>query len=150
MFGVKNSMQWNVLEPIVGKLGYRCLGIESFGKPPSITLRVFIDKEGGIAVTDCEKVSDTISFQADKVELGFDRLEVSSPGIDRKVFTVKDLKENIGNRVRVTLHRGVMDKKKHRGILQEVSDDKLTMLREDETEFVCEFVSIYSISLLGS
>jgi ribosome maturation factor RimP len=68
-------------------------------------LRVFLDKPDGVSLSDCEHVSKQISAFLDVVDFGRGRyvLEVSSPGLDRQLYRLRDYERFAGRRVRVTL-----------------------------------------------
>src|SRR4029078_12068314 len=70
-----------VLETTLQSLGYELVAIRGSGK--GRLLRVFIDKEGGINVDDCAKVSNNLSRVLAVEGIDYERLEVSSPGLDR-------------------------------------------------------------------
>ena len=77
-----------VLEDDIERLGCKVWGLELFGRRSNQTLRIYIDKNEGISVEDCEKVSKHVSKVLD-AENDFSEnymLEVSSPGLDRKFF----------------------------------------------------------------
>jgi len=89
-----------IIERDVNSLGCILWGVEFSGRLSNQTLRVFIDKDNGISIEDCEKVSNHISKVLDAEEgLSEDySLEVSSPGLDRKFFKVdqyKDYKDSV-------------------------------------------------------
>ena len=87
-----------LLEPTVAGLGYELLGIEHQRSSGSQLIRLFIDQEGGITVDDCERVSRQVSDVVD-VEgavSGEYTLEVSSPGLDRPLFTLQQHTRFIG------------------------------------------------------
>lgn len=68
-------------------------------------LRLFLDKEGGVSLADCEHVSKLSSAYLDVVDFGKGRyfLEVSSPGLDRQLYRARDYERFVGRLARVTL-----------------------------------------------
>lgn len=94
----------NVVSPAVAGLGYECLGIEMVGGQGT-TLRVYIDSPEGITIEDCEKASRQISAALDVEEpiRGEYNLEVSSPGLDRPLFTAEQFARFIGETVKLKL-----------------------------------------------
>ncbi len=82
-------------------------------------LRLFIDKEGGVGIDDCEAFSRAISDMLDSENLIEDAyiLEVSSPGADRKLVTDREFKHYIGKEVDVKLYAARDGKKEISGIL---------------------------------
>jgi ribosome maturation factor RimP len=93
-----------VLEEDIERLGCKVWGLELFGRRSNQTLRIYIDKNEGISVEDCEKVSKHVSKVLD-VENDFSQnfmLEVSSPGLDRKFFYNEQYKDYLNQPLKVT------------------------------------------------
>ncbi|RIY33003.1 ribosome maturation factor RimP [Psittacicella melopsittaci] len=113
-----------MIKPTVESLGYDLWGVEYIkGKHP--TLLVFIDKEGGIVIEDCEIASDAISpllDVEDPIESEYD-LEVSSPGLDRPLFTLEQFAKYIDQPVVVHLRMAQQSRRKFTGKIVEVSDN---------------------------
>jgi ribosome maturation factor RimP len=98
------------------------------GHSPSI-LRVLIDKEGGVTVDDCQRISELISPALDASSLLTSRyiLEVSSPGFDRPLTKEKDFVRFAGQPVKVKTHAAVGGNKVFRGILQGLDGSVLVL-----------------------
>lgn len=96
-------------------------------------LTLFIDRPGGVTLDDCEAASREASAVLDPLEEGLPAyvLEVSSPGLDRPLWTLADCVRFAGRRVVVRLERTVEGTAKLKGILEEVRGDSLTVLDED-------------------
>lgn len=97
------------IEPLILKkissLGFELFGLKYFKAGSHAILRVFIDKEGGITISDCELVSNELSMLLD-LENFSNRpytLEVSSPGINRSLQTEKDFSRIKGKKIRVQI-----------------------------------------------
>ena len=91
---------------IVDEAGYECVGVDCSSNPGKAILRVFIDSPGGIKHQDCERVSRSISEYIDRAESegtkffpGKYLLEVSSPGIERPLFTEEHYARFAGSKV---------------------------------------------------
>ena len=86
MTKIEEKVEQLVKEPIE-KLGYNLYDVEYVKEGPNYYLRVYIDKANGIDLNDCEKVSDEINELLDKADYIKEQyfLEVSSPGIERKL-----------------------------------------------------------------
>ena len=78
------SQVFELIESTVEGLGYELVDVERL---PRGLIRVTIDKEGGITLDDCEKVSNLLNPALTVDSVDFDRLEVSSPGVDRPLQT---------------------------------------------------------------
>ena len=97
-------------------------------------LRIFIDKETGIDLNDCEKVNDAISDMLDEADYIKEQyyLEVSSPGIERVLRKDKHLDHNIGNEIEVKLFKKDKDgNKEYIGILEKYNKETITIKIEE-------------------
>ena len=93
-------------------------------------LRIFIDKETGIDLNDCEKVSNEINDLLDEADCIKEQyfLEVSSPGIERILRKDRHLEENIGNEIEVSLFKKDENgRKNYIGILKQFDDEKIVI-----------------------
>ena len=93
-------------------------------------LRVFIDKDTGIDLNDCEKVSNEINDLLDEADCIKEQyfLEVSSPGIERILRKDRHLEENIGNEVEVSLFKKDENgSKNYEGILKQFGEEKIVI-----------------------
>ncbi|MCL1855177.1 MAG: ribosome maturation factor RimP [Clostridia bacterium] len=94
-----------------------------------MVLCLFADKEGGITLDDCERYHKRIQPLLEAVD--YDILEVSSPGIDRAIKTVRDFEKNRDALVEVKLFAAVNGSKIHRGRLRFFSEDQVSVIQED-------------------
>ena len=114
----------------------------------SPTLRVFINKEKGISIEDCEKVSRHIS-KVLEVESAFGRnfsLEVSSPGMDRKFFKKSQYVDYLNHSIKVRFKTEEDLFVTRKGILKEANEDGL-VLESNNVTFYIEFDSIEKANL---
>lgn len=109
----------DLLEPVVAGLGYEWVGLEFVSAGASSTLRIYIDLDGGISVDDCERVSRQLSAVLDVEDVirGHYTLEVSSPGLDRPLFTPEHYRRFAGREVRLQLRDLVQGRRKLDGRL---------------------------------
>ena len=126
---VRSNRLETVLGPVVDGLGYELLGIERSGGSGAEVLRLYIDHENGITVDDCEAVSRQVSGVLDVEDAlrGAYTLEVSSPGIDRPLFTLEQYRRFIGEPVVLRLRRPLEARRNWRGVLVDVGDDAVTV-----------------------
>ena len=124
----------DLIEPIVEGLGYECVGIEYHPHPRNGLLRIYIDKEDGILVDDCSKVSHQLSGVLDVEDpiQGNYQLEISSPGEDRPFFKLSQFERFIGSTVRVQLFTAINNRKKITGIIQKVEQDSVFFLEDEQ------------------
>jgi len=137
-----------VLEDDIERLGYKVWGLELFGRRSNQTLRIYIDKIGGISIEDCEAVSKHVSKVLD-TENDFSEnymLEVSSPGLDRKFFYKDQYKNYLNESLKVTFFDS-QNKKTIQGRLVEV-DKKSIKLEMKEDPMRIAFSSIIQANLI--
>tara|TARA_B100000700_G_scaffold122583_1_gene137335 strand:+ start:255 stop:701 length:447 start_codon:yes stop_codon:yes gene_type:complete len=130
----------NILTRDIQSLGCSIWGIEYGGGRRNKTLRIFIDKEEGVSVNDCERVSKHISKLLDTLNLSdLSKLEVSSPGLDRKFFKNQQYKSFLGEIIKVKYENG--DKIfTEIGKLVAVKEDSICIKNDDlsrNIEFKC-------------
>lgn len=122
-----------VVEPAIAAEGYLLVDIEFVGSPGGGTLRLFIDKpEGGITVEDCEQVSRIVSplLDVENIIEGRYYLEVSSPGINRRIRKKSDFERFCGEKVKIYLRSPQDGRKKITGIIDGVEDDAVVVSEE--------------------
>ena len=105
-----------LLERTVPALGYELVDWDMSAR--SRLVRVFIDKPSGVDVEDCARVSNHLTRLFAVEEIDFDRLEVSSPGLDRPVKQLADYERFAGREAQVTLRAPVEGAKRIKGILR--------------------------------
>ena len=137
-----------VLEEDIERLGCKVWGLEVFGRRSNQTLRIYIDKNEGISIEDCEKVSKHVSKVLD-TENDFSEnymLEVSSPGLDRKFFYNEQFKDYLNKPLKVTFFDS-QSKKTIQGLLEEV-DKTSIKLGMKEGPMQIAFSSIIQANLI--
>ncbi|MBI4755185.1 MAG: ribosome maturation factor RimP [Betaproteobacteria bacterium] len=112
-----------VVERAVSGLGYELVDFES--SPRGRLLRVFIDSPQGITVDDCERVSHHLTRLFTVENVDFDRLEVSSPGLDRVLKKPADFARFAGHEVQVRLRLPMNGKRNFTGVLRGLEDGQL-------------------------
>jgi ribosome maturation factor RimP len=119
-----------VIDPIVVGLGYELVGLEYLSQGKHSILRIYIDRPEGVAIDDCEKVSrqvgSVLEVESDLVR-GEYTLEVSSPGVDRKIFTLEQFPKFLGRKVHLTVHTLVNGQRNLKGTLSAVNDAELLL-----------------------
>lgn len=138
-----------LIEPIVEGLGYECVGIEYNPHPRNGLLRIYIDKQGGILVEDCTKVSHQLSGVLDVEDpiQGNYQLEISSPGEDRPFFKLSQFESFIGSTVKVGLFKTIENRKKITGVIQKVENESV-FLQEDGHIFEIPFQAMSKARLV--
>ena len=112
-------------------------------------LRCYIDKEGGIAVDDCEVISRKLGDWLDKEDFIDESyiLEVSSPGLGRPLKKEKDFIRSMGKDVDVRLYRQIDKQKEFTGALSAYDENTVTLTMEDGSQMVFEKPDIALIRL---
>ena len=110
----------SLIEANIQELGYNLYDVEYVKEGKDYFLRVYIDKDTGISLEDCELVSNNINELLDKVDYIKEQyfLEVSSPGIERILKKEKHLQDSIGEKVQIKLFKPINGKKQYEGILK--------------------------------
>jgi len=124
----------NLIGRTVTDMGYELVGVEYQGRGGSgALLRVYIDSVDGITVDDCADVSHQLSGVLDvedPIREEYD-LEISSPGLDRPLFTRAHYESFVGSRVTVKLRIKLDGRRRFEGILKGVDDDAVLVEGED-------------------
>ena len=121
-----------LLERTVGGLGYELVDVELSNR--GRMLRIFIDKTaggpqgaGGITVDDCARVSNQLARVLEVEDIDYDRLEVSSPGLDRPLKKEADFVRFAGEQARLTLRMPVEGRRNFTGVMRAVALGKLQL-----------------------
>ena len=114
-----------LLETTLGSMGYELVGVERPAK--GRLLRIYIDKPGGITVEDCAAVSHQVGRVLAVENVNYDRLEVSSPGLDRLLKGERDLVRFTGQRVRVKARAAVEGQRNFVGVVREAGAGRLQL-----------------------
>lgn len=117
----------SLLAPVVEALGCELWGIEYQSQGRHSRLRVYIEREDGVSVEDCERVSREVSdlLDVEDVIAASYTLEVSSPGMDRILFKADHYRANVGAVVDVRLNFPVDGRKHIVGVLAGLEDDEV-------------------------
>lgn len=126
----------SLIKEKVQDLGYKLYDIQYSKEGKDYFLRIFIDKEDGIDLNDCEKVSNEINPLLDEKdfikEMYF--LEVSSPGVERILRKDEHLKDALGKEVEVNLFKPIEKQKEFIGILENYDEEKIILKLEENEE----------------
>ena len=139
-----------LLQGSVESLGCELWGIECQRVGRYLTVRLFIDKEGGVTVEDCADVSRQVSAVLDVEDPIADKynLEVSSPGLDRPLFTLAQYTRYVGQEIVVHLRIPVADRRKWQGELAKIENDMITLI-VDKQEQVLAFGNIQKANVVA-
>ena len=118
------------LEPVLAGLGYELVMLERAGRG---LIRIFIDKPGGITIDDCVTVSNHLTHLFTVENIDYDRLEVSSPGLDRPLVKPQDYARFAGEPVTLKLRVPMDNRRRLTGQLIGL-DGEMVKLIVDGTE----------------
>jgi ribosome maturation factor RimP len=123
-----------LIEPLVGRLGYELVDLEYGAGHARGTLRVFIDAAAGVGLEDCERVSREISALLDVEDpiTSAYTLEVSSPGFDRVLRTPAHFGRFVGARVFVELKEPRAGRRRYTGELLAVDEGGIALAVDQE------------------
>ncbi|NLL93098.1 MAG: ribosome maturation factor RimP [Clostridiales bacterium] len=139
----------DIVTPIIKANNYELVDVEYVKEAGNYYLRVYVDKEGGIAVDDCEIVSRALSEILDEKDFVEDSyiLEVSSPGLGRPLKKDKDFARSIGMEVELHLFKPINKQKQYSGVLSGYTDKTVTIDIEENDQIVIERKDIALIRL---
>lgn len=137
------------LLPLMDEYHFELVDVEYVKEAGTWYLRAYIDKEGGIAVDDCEVISRKLGDWLDKEDFIDESyiLEVSSPGLGRPLKKEKDFVRSMGKDVEVRLYRQIDKQKEFTGTLHAYDENTVTLAMEDGSEMVFEKPDIALIRL---
>ncbi len=136
------------LLPVLAEHNFELWDVEYVKEAGTWYLRAYIDKEGGIAVDDCEVISRILSDWLDKTDFIEDSyiLEVSSPGLGRPLKKERDFERSMGEEVEIRLYKAKNKQKEFTGILKAYDKETVT-IETAEGELVFERPEIALIRL---
>ncbi|MBD3169634.1 MAG: ribosome maturation factor RimP [candidate division Zixibacteria bacterium] len=117
-----------VVTPIVQSQGFELVDLTvSASRRP--VLRIYIHKPGGVTVDDCADISRAVGIELDTGDVFEGRyfLEVSSPGLDRPLKTIRDFQRNVGSDVKLTITGDNGKNAEIKGKLQECGSDRVVL-----------------------
>ena len=123
-----------LIEPVINAMGYQLWGVEYLGQGKHSILRVYLDKKGGVDIDDCAQASKQISSLLDvedpiKSEY---TLEVSSPGLDRMLFSLEQFQEYAGYHAKLRLTESFEGQRNFTGQIKAVKNDEIVLIIGDE------------------
>jgi ribosome maturation factor RimP len=134
----------DLLYPIMEQYGFELVDVEYVKERRDTFLRVFIDKEGGVLIDDCQRVSEALSERLDEEDFIQEQyfLEVSSPGLDRPLKTPRDFQKNQGKEVEVKLYEPLHNSKLYIGVLQGLQDETLLLTDTEGNDYAFPMKSV--------
>lgn len=133
---IKDAALHALIEPVVDAMGFELWGVDYISQGKHSRLVIYIDQADGVSVDDCADVSRQISALLDVEDpiAGNYRLEVSSPGMDRPLFTLEHFARYAGHVVSIKLRVAFDGRRKFQGLLAGVEGDEV-LLQVDSEEY---------------
>ena len=139
-----------LVAPVLEEKGIELWGVKLINNPKRTTLQIFIDrKDGGVTIDDCTNVSLELNGIMDVEDL-FNHpyfLEVSSPGLDRYLFTFEQVCAYIGREMNVEVSMPIANRRRFRGILEKVDGD-LLFLKVDNDVYEIAWPNVSKAQLI--
>lgn len=125
-----------LIMPVITKNNFELVDVEFVKEGSNWYLRLYVDKEGGITIDDCEIVSRAMSDILDKEDYIDESyiLEVSSPGLGRPLKKDKDFVRSMGSEVEIRLYKAIEKQKEFTGILKDFDKNSVTIELENGEE----------------
>ena len=138
-----------LLGPVVTALGYEMLGIEYFRQKDGSMLRLYIDNDDGITIDDCTRVNHQVIGVLDVHDPIKEKyfLEISSPGLDRPLFTLEQFQRFIGEKVKMKLREKVEERRKIKGVIKAV-EETAVVVSDDGVDYLIPADAIDSAHLV--
>jgi len=138
-----------ILTSVVTDAGYELWGYQYLTHGKRDILRVYIEGENGVLIDDCARVSGQLDAVLDVEEPIQDRytLEVSSPGLERPLFTLEQFKKFIGKKVKIVLRKQLNGQRKWLGELKELQGETV-VLNINEQDVLLPFDTIEKANLV--
>ena len=120
-----------LIEKLVTQLGYELVDFETVNGGQ--ILRVYIDKGDLISIEDCSKVSNHVNnVLSVETDFDYERLEVSSPGLDRVIKKIKDFDRFKGQQAKIKTRFAIENRKNFKGILSGIKNESVIIKIEDK------------------
>ncbi len=126
----------NIAESIVKAEGMEVVHIEFVPEGKRWVLRIYIDKEGGVGIKDCQKISNQLGYELDVEDIipHSYTLEVSSPGIDRIIGKERDFKRFSGEKIKIRFKGEFEGKKSVEGVLKGMDEKGNVVVEVDGSD----------------
>ncbi|MDR1663192.1 MAG: ribosome maturation factor RimP [Endomicrobium sp.] len=139
----------SLLEPIAIKKGYELVDVQYAKENADWTVRIFIDKDGGVAMSDCEKMSVLFGAVLDGSNILKSSyiLEISSPGLNRVLKKEESFKRFIGSKIRLQTVEPINNQKNFLGNLLDCKDGKIKIADVSNGIFEIKFLDIKKVNV---
>lgn len=139
----------SLIEPVAVAMGLELWGVEYFARSTTSLLRVYIDREDGVDIEDCKQFSRQLGSVLDVEDPihGEYTLEVSSPGLDRPLYSLAQYGKYLGETIDLKLRLPFEGRRKFKGALKAIEAGEVVMVVDDH-EYLFPFESIEKARLV--
>ncbi len=139
----KHAALHALIEPVVAAMGFELWGVDHLSQGKNSRLVIYIERESGVSVEDCADISRQVSAVMDVEDpiAGEYRLEVSSPGMARPLYSLDQFTRFQGHHVALKLRTAFDGRRKYQGLLVGVEGDEV-LLQLDGEEYCFPIESI--------
>jgi ribosome maturation factor RimP len=125
---------FDIANPLAAEMGYEVVDCEYIKIATDVSLTIYIDKDGGVDLDDCEKLSRAVDEALDEIDPIDSEyvLSVSSPGLDRPIKTEKDFERNLEKKVYIKLYRAINKKKEMVAVLKKYDEKSIDIMFENK------------------
>lgn len=145
----KDDLLHDLVAPIVSSLGCDLWGVDYLSHGKQTLVRIYIDKADGIDVDDCARISRQLSSVLDVEDpiMGEYTLEVSSPGMDRPLFTLEQFGLYVGEQLKIRLRAPYEGRKNFSGVMTGIEEEDI-VIAVDDHEYLLPFDLIDKANLV--
>jgi|TARA_R110000824_G_scaffold40490_2_gene121371 ribosome maturation factor RimP len=145
----KHAALHALIEPVVAAMGFELWGIDHLSQGKNSRLVIYIERESGVSVEDCADISRQVSAVMDVEDpiAGEYRLEVSSPGMARPLYSLDQFTRFQGHHVALKLRTAFDGRRKYQGLLVGVEGDEV-LIQLDGEEYCFPIESIDSAHIV--
>lgn len=136
-----------IIEPIVEEMGLELVDVEYVQDGGHLFIRLYIDKNNGVDLDDCEKVSRAVEEKIDSIVEDKFFLEVSSPGLERPLKKEKDFSRFEGEKALIRTRHKIMDKRKFEGTIKKYENGIINLEIENKILEI-EFSNVKKANLI--
>lgn len=138
-----------IVEPVVSGMGYQFWGLDCQTGRHTAQVRVYIDGDRGVTLDDCSQVSEQLSAVLDvedPIHMPY-TLEISSPGINRLLFSIDQMQDAVGSKVRIKTSWPIEGRRNFNGYLEGVEPEHVRIRMQDDASFQVPLNAVRNVKL---
>ena len=138
-----------IIEPVVSGMGFQLWGLDCQTGSHTAQVRVYIDGEKGVTLDDCSQVSTQLSAVLDVEDMIHTpyTLEISSPGINRLLFSVAQMRDVVGSKVKIKTSWPVEGRRNFRGFLESVEEESVSIRMQGDASYKVPLNAVCNMKL---